>query len=256
MRNVFGFLVGCIILAAAPLAAQENRAWPERTFVTIDVPFQPLNNDFSESLSFADTVRKTENVTFVAGYASTRGALFDTGAGIRLANNLGVGVTASFFRRSSSGSFDLMVPNPLVAGKPLDLAGSVSGLSRAELGIHIQALYALALGQRARVMLEGGPSIFNTKQDLVRSIEFDTLPGFTSLKFDQALITEAKKTVLGFNVGADITWALASHFGVGTVTRYSRAKVTLDPGAESGANRAIEMHAGGLQIGAGIRLLF
>jgi hypothetical protein len=172
MRHVSGFLVGCTILAAAPLAAQENRAWPERTFVTIDVPFQPLNNAFSESLSFADTVRKTENVTFGAGYASTRGALFDTGAGVRLANNLGVGVTASWFQRSRSGSFDLMVPNPLVANKPLDLAGSVSGLNRAELGIHIQALYALALGKRARVMLEGGPSIFNTKQDLVRSIEF------------------------------------------------------------------------------------
>jgi hypothetical protein len=64
MRHASGFLVGCTILAAAPLAAQENRAWPERTFVTIDVPFQPLNNAFSESLSFADTVRKTENVTF------------------------------------------------------------------------------------------------------------------------------------------------------------------------------------------------
>src|SRR6266851_6403330 len=217
MRNVFGFLVGCIILAAAPLAAQENRAWPERTFVTIDVPFQPLNNDFSESLSFADTVRKTENVTFVAGYASTRGALFDVGAGVRLTSSLGLGLTASWFQRSSSGSFDLMVPNPLVANKPLDLAGSVSGLNRAELGIHIQALYALALGKKARVMLEGGPSVFNTKQDLVRSIGFDTLPGFTWVKFDDALITEGKKTVLGYNVGADITWALASHFGVGTV---------------------------------------
>jgi hypothetical protein len=105
-------------------------------------------------------------------------------------------------------------------------------------------------------MLAGGPSIFNTKQDLVRSIEFDTLPGFTSLKFDQALITEGRRTAVGFNVGADITWALVSHLGVGTVTRYSRAKVTLDPGAQSRVSRAIEMHAGGLQIGGGIRLLF
>jgi hypothetical protein len=30
----------------------------------------------------------------------------------------------------------------------------------------------------------------------------------------------------------------------------------LDPGAESGVRRAIEMHAGGLHIGGGIRLLF
>ena len=256
MRNVLGLLVGCTLLSALPLTAQENRAWPERTFVTIDVPFQPLNNDFSESLSFADTLRKSESVTFVAGYESTRGALFDVGAGIRLANHVGVGLTTSWFQHSGSGAFDLRVPNPLVANKPLDLTGTVSGLKRNELGIHVQALYAVALGERARVLLAGGPSIFQTKQDLVRSIEFDTLPGFTSLKFDQALVVEMKKTVVGFNVSADITWALASHLGVGTVTRYSRAKLTLDPGAESAVSRAIEIHAGGLQIGAGIRLLF
>ena len=256
MRKVIGLLAGCTLLLASPLAAQEDRAWPERTFVTIDVPFQPLNNDFSESLSVADTLRKSESVTFVADYGSTRGALFGVGAGIRLAKHVGVGVTTSWFQHSGSGTFDLKVPNPLVANTPLDLTGTVSGLKRNELGIHVQALYAVALGRKARVLLAGGPSVFQTKQDLVRSIEFDTLPGFTSLEFDQALITEVKKTVVGFNVGADITWGLASHLGVGTVTRYSRAKLTLDPGAESAVSRAIELHAGGLQIGAGIRLLF
>src|SRR5829696_8436860 len=128
MRTVFGFVFACTLLLAAPLAAQEDRAWPERTFLTIDAPFQPLNNGFSESLSFADTLRKSENVTFVADYESTRGVLFDVGAGVRLANTLGAGVTASWFQQSRSSSFELMVPNPLVANKPLDLTGSVSGL--------------------------------------------------------------------------------------------------------------------------------
>lgn len=246
----------CILLMPAPLAAQENRAWPERTFVTIDVPFQASSNEFSETLSFPDTVRKTENVTFAASYGSTGGALFDAGAGVRLASSLGAGLTVSWLRRSASASFDLMVPNPLVTNRPLDLPGSVSGLTRNEVAVHFQALYAIALSKRARVMLGGGPSVFNTRQDLVRSIEFETSPGFTALKFDQALISTSKQTVLGFNASADITWSLAPHFGVGTVTRYSRAKVALDPGSESGVTRRIEMHAGGLQIGGGVRLLF
>ena len=256
IRTLCGVLACCAPLAATPVVAQERQAWPERIFVTIDVPFQPLNNDFAESLSFADTTRKTENVTFAARYEPTRGALVDAGAGVRVVKNLGVGVTTSWFERESSGSFELAVPSPLVANRPLGLAGSVSGLNRTELGVHIKALYALPLGRNTRVMLGGGPSIFRTKQDLVRSIEFDKLPGFTGLKFDEALIAEVERTVVGFNVGADLTWALASHFGVGTVTRYSRAKLTLDPGSESGVSRAIEMHAGGLHIGGGIRLLF
>jgi hypothetical protein len=256
MLKMSGYLAACVLLVAAPLTAQESRAWPHRAFVTVDVPFQPLNNGFSESLSFVDALRRNENVTFAAGYESTRGALFDVGAGVRLANNFGVGVTASWFQRSSSASFNLQVPNPLVANKPFDLAGSVSGLTRNELGVHVQALFAVPLGKNAHVMLAAGPSVFDTRQDLVRSIEFDTLPGFTSLQFVQALVMESRQTVVGFNVGADITWALASHLGIGTITRYSRATVTLDPGSESRVGRAIEIHTGGLHLGGGIRLLF
>lgn len=251
-----GFLAACALLVTTPLAAQENRAWPERAFVTIDLPFQPLNNDFSESLSFADSVRKTENVNFLMRYPSTRGALFDVGGGVRLATNWGLGVTASWSQRSSSGSFDLKLPNPLLANSPLELAGSVPALDRSELGIHVQALYALALGENVRVMLAAGPSVFNTKQDLVRSLDVDILPGFRSLQLDEALITRDTQTSYGFHVSADITWALGSHLGVGTVTRYSRAGMTWEPSSASGVSRAIETHAGGLHIGGGIRLLF
>jgi hypothetical protein len=243
-------------LVSAPLAAQETAAWPERAFITIDVPFQPVENDFSETLSFADSVRRTENVNFLMRYPSSRGALFDVGGGVRVTTTIGVGLTASWVQRSSAGSFQLELPNPLVANSPLELSGSIAGLSRNELGIHLQALYACALGRNLRIMLSGGPSVFNTKQDLVRSVDVDILPGFRSLQFDEATVVEDEKTSFGFNVGADITWMLASRFGVGAVTRYSRANLTWTPRSESGINREIETHAGGLHIGGGIRVLF
>jgi len=255
MRNVVRLLM-CALISAAPAAAQETRAWPERMFFTIDVPFQPLDNAFSETVRFPDSLRRSENVTFAADYESERGALLDAGGGVRVAGNLGVGVTVSWFQGSSTAVFDLKIPNPLAANRPLDVAGSVSDLDRRELGVHVQALYALGLGKRSRVMLAAGPSIFNTHQDLVRNIQFDVLPGFTSLMFDHAFIRDVGRTAVGFNIGADITWALASHFGVGTVTRYSRAKLTFDPGSESGVSRAVEVRAGGLHIGGGLRLLF
>jgi hypothetical protein len=256
MLKVFRYLIACSLMMTAPASAQENRVWPERIFVTIDVPFQVLNNHFSESVSFGDTLRKTENVTFAAAYEPIRGALVEAGAGVRLFDRLGVGVTASWLRHVDSASFDLQVPDPLVANRPLDLPGSVTGLRRNEVGIHIQALYALALGNKARMLLGGGPSVFDTNQHLVRSIEFDTLPGFTSLQFNQAIITEVTRTVVGFNVSANVMWPLASHLGVGAVTRYARATATLDPGSASGVSRTIELHPGGLQIGGGVRLLF
>jgi hypothetical protein len=220
------------------------------------VPFQPLDNQFSESLRFADSVRRTEDVRFKTDYASTTGPLFDAGVGVRAANNLGVGVVVSLFRHSNSGAFQLAVPSPIAANRPLDLKGSVSDLRREELSVHLQTLYALSLGKSYRVLLSGGPSMIRVTQDLVRSVEFDMVPGFTSLKFNQAIVSEASKTVIGFNVGADFSWTLASHIGVGAVARYSRANVVFDPGSALGLTRAIDSTAGGPQIGGGIRLMF
>jgi len=256
MKASSGILVACALVAAAPLHAQENRAWPERVFATIDVAFQPLNNNFSESLAFPDTVRRTENVRFETDYASTRGPSVDVGAGVRIAKRLGAGVVVSWFQRSGAGSLDLRVPSPIAADSPLALTGSVPALNRRELGVHVQALHALPLGTRARLMLAGGPSVFRLTQDLVRSVQFDVLPGFTALKFDQARVATVERTAIGFNVGATVTWPLASHVAVDGLTRYARAKTTLDPGAQSNLSRAIEVRAGGLQIGGGIHLLF
>ncbi len=254
-RNLFVLLL--IFIARAPsLKAQESRAWPERVFLTVDVPIQVLNNDFSESLRFADTVRPTENVSFDAAYPSVRGAMFDVGAGVRATRNAGVGVTASLFDRTSTASFTLAVPNPLVAGDPLDLSGSALRLRHREFALHIQALYALGLGNRTRLILSGGPSIFNTTQDLLRSVDVTILPGFRSLELNDPITKRVQKTVAGWNVGANVTWTVAGHIALGTVTRYARGNLTLDPGATSSLNREVRTHAGGLHIGAGIRLLF
>jgi hypothetical protein len=254
--KTLGFVAGCVLLMAPSVVAQENELWPARTFVTVDMPFQLLDNDFSESLSFPDALRRTENVTFFAGYEPVRGPLIDVGAGVRVTGRVGVGATASWFTRSASGSFDLKVPSPLAPNQPLALVGSTTGLTRNEVGVHIQALYVLLLGDEATVVLGGGPTLFTARQELIRSIEFDRLPGFTSLRLNDTLVTEVDKTAIGFNVSANVIWPIGSHFGVGAVTRYARATVTVDPGAETSVPRAIEMQLGGLHVGGGIRLLF
>ena len=249
-------IVACALSIATPVASQENSAWPERAYVTVDVPFQLLNNNFSEALTFADTIRKTETAHFGAGYGSTRGPLLDVGTGVRVIRQIGAGVTLSLLRRSVDGAFDLVVPSLIAGNAPLDLRGSVPGLERTDLIIHLDALYPVTLRRKFRLMLSSGPSILRAKQDLVRSIEFDTLPGLTTLTFDQAFVTHATKTAIGFNVGADVTWNFATHLGVGTVTRYSRANVTLDPGSAPGISRSVALQVGGLYVSGGIRLRF
>lgn len=248
-------LIACA-LAAAPARAQEHRAWPERVFVTFDVPFQALANGFNEFVAYPDTLRRTENVTFDTTYDAMRGVMLAAGGGVRVFRGIGAGVIATWSQPASTASYALGVPNPIVANRPLTLTGSLEELNREEIGVHLQALYAVPLGSRARVMLSAGPSIFRLKQDVLSSVEFDRLPGFTRLELHQALISPIDETAVGFNVGADVTWNLWKHVGIGSVTRYSRAATTIDPGSTTAVSRQIELRAGGLQIGGGVRLMF
>ena len=168
-----------------------------------------------------------------------------------------MGATGSWFRRAGDAAVNLSVPNPGAVNKPRALSATVANLRRQETALHLQALYAVKLGPHARVMLSGGPSVFNVKQDLVQSVEFNEGAGFSSIALNQVIGAEVTRTVAGFNVAADVTWPLGSHFGIGSVTRYSRATFSVDPGsATAGVSRSIEIRAGGLQIGGGVRILF
>ena len=256
MCNRLAFSFGVAFCVAAPVAAQETAVWPERTFVSVNVPIQALNNGFTESISVADALRRNENDTFVARYESVRGPLADIATGIRLARRIGAGIAVSWLQRTSASAVDLSIPNPLVADRPLTLSAPVPDLDRREIGIHIQTLYAISLGRRTRVMASGGPSVFVVTQDLIESVEFERLPGFTGIQFADAIVKNDRETSVGFNVGADVTWALTSRFGVGTVVRYSRATVTFNPSSASGSARSIDVTAGGLHIGGGIRVFF
>jgi len=257
IRLASACLAVCLVAAAVPAAAQGPQAWPARAFVTIDATYQPLDNGFSESLSTTDALMKTEKDVFNATYGSTRGPAFDVGTGVRLAGAFGVGVTGAWFQRKGDVAWDLSVPNPLVANRPRALNGTATGMNRREAAVHVQALYGVPLGAKARIMFSAGPSLFSVRQDLVQSIDFTEVTGFASIRLNQIVASTVTRTAVGYNVGADITWSLGAHVGVGTVTRYSRASVTMDPGAASaGVPRAIASNAGGLQVGAGIRLFF
>ena len=55
----------------------------------------------------------------------------------------------------------------------------------------------------------------------------------------------------GFNVGASTTFRVGGIFGIDFGVRYSRATVRVEPSE----GRELEFDAGGLRIGAGLRLL-
>ena len=256
-RQLLCAAAAAVLLTTPAASAQESAPWTGRVFVTLDVPFQPLDNAFTEAVSVADAIAKTEKDSFTASYPANRGVLVDAGVGIRLAGSFGVGVTGSYLSRSSSADFALSVANPALANTPRVLTGSAASLAHTETAVHLQALYAMRLGSKGRVMLSAGPTIVRINQDLIQGVQFNEVAGFSKITLGTVLTAPVTQTVLGFNVGADTTWPIARHLGLGTTTRYSRATTTVDPGsATTGLTRSVELQAGGLHLGAGLRFLF
>jgi len=66
-------------------------------------------------------------------------------------------------------------------------------------------------------------------------------------------ITGVKKSPVGFNIGADVTYMLTHSMGVGLLLRFAHANPSLDvPNTPT----PIEVKVGGFQIGGGFRYRF
>lgn len=255
-RQISAVATILVLLSAGSAHAQDHAGWPERAIVAVDGSYQVLAKDFSESVNITDAFVRSEQDRFSADYARRSDALANVGVGVRITGSFGVGVAGSWSKRSGQATFDLAVPSPLAANSPRTLSDTVDDLERREAAVHIDARYGIPLGSRARLIVSAGPTIFSVKQDLVKSIEFEEFFGFDAIDLTDVERTSITRTAVGFNVGADATVRLSSHFGLGVMARYARATVKMDPGSNSSIVRSIESRAGGLQVGGGVRVLF
>jgi hypothetical protein len=101
------------------------------------------------------------------------------------------------------------------------------------------------------VVLAVGPTVVAVKQRLVTAVHFDESYPFDTATFRVADSTTETANVVGFNAGADVVFALNKSFGLGALIRYTRASADLEP-----TGRTITVDTGGLQAGAGIRVVF
>src|SRR5207244_1268659 len=92
---------------------------------------------------------------------------FDVAGGARVWKQLGVGVGVSRFSASTPATLTGTVPHPFFFNRLRSVTGSVAGLTREELAVHIQARGIVEAGPRFEVMVFGGPSFFQVKQAVV-----------------------------------------------------------------------------------------
>ena len=256
-----------LVLSGGPTEAQtvEEREVSRRPraelletgYLNVNVAHWSDERSLSQRLS-SDLYNET--AVFDVRHASPTGVGLDGAIGLRVWNNLAVGLGVAHVRVRSRVDVTGTVPHPLFYGRPREAQHQPGGFGRAELGIHLHAAWTIRLADRLDLTLSAGPSLFRVKQDRVSGI--DAIEAGSTYDEVQVDVSRAsvRKQVSGANIGMDLTYHLARNLEPGTlfwtagVGIYARWTMGTSALTEFGPDQAIEV--GGLQAGVGLRFRF
>ena len=237
------------ILLAAPLTVAAQTSAGERWFLTLNGAYKVDSQEFRDGATF---LASAEEGTFDSRYTVTSGPMIDVAGGVLIKGTIGVGGGVSHYRRSTPVTLEASVPHPFFFNRPRSLSGQVAGLSREELGVHLQVRGVFPLNRTVTVTLFGGPSYFNVSQEVVTGVVYADDYPFDEAIFRSAGTTSRSRGALGFNAGGDVAVFFASRVGVGLSVQFAGTGVDL-PSAGGGTART---RAGGVSTGAGLRFRY
>lgn len=258
---VVAILLGAAATAGAqakptpPRPAQSAPARPaarptERIFVSINGAYQVAGDDFAEDVTFT---RYSETGRFSTDYDVKSGPAFNISAGGTVWRNLAIGVGVSRYSKDTPVEFTASVPHPFFFSRPREVSAEIDNLKREELAVHVQARVMFQPSPRIQGMVFGGPSFFKVKQGIVTDFEIVEAYPYDTATFSRAITTTVDESKVGFNVGADVGYFFTRQVGIGGIVQFSSA--TVEAPASSGTG-TVEIKAGGLQVGGGLRLRF
>jgi hypothetical protein len=246
--RIVAITVGLALLGAIPAAGQP-RDWTDRGVALINVGYQGTANDFAQTVTFVENI---EEGSIDTDYASGAAPFFDAGIAVRLWRNLGAGVAISHYKADQPAQLEARLPHLFYFNRFRTVTAEIEALKRTETGIHVEAVYALPLGNELLVVVSGGPSFFNVSQDLVTAVQYTHAFPFDTAVFTAATVASDSASATGFNIGADASWRFTRTLGVGGGFRYARGEVDLT--ASEGNDVTVKV--GGVQALFGLRVLF
>ena len=235
-------LAGTLLLPAA--AGAQTGGW-----VSFNGATQATATTFTDNVGF---IEFHEDADFDADYAVGTGVVFDGGAGVRLANGIGLGVAVSRFERLDPVSLDARIPHPFFFNRPRSLTGTEADLTRLETAVHVEVRWFESVSDTVELAVFGGPTLFNVRQDLVTAIGYDHAYPYDEASLASTTTAAASASAIGFHAGTDIGFFFSETVGMGALIRYSGGSVDLPGEGES----LVPIDTGGFHIGAGLRLRF
>jgi len=237
------------VLATPSVVLAQSHSKPARFTIGVSGGGQQTAEDVSDHFSFPKNV---ETETIDVTYPKQPWGLIDLAAGFRVWKNLGVGVAVTVASGKGKADVTASVPHPFLFNQPRIISGTEEDIAHSETGVHLQLQYLVPATGRLHFVLEGGPSWFNVDHEVVTDVTVTESYPYDTAAFGGAVTKTTKASAAGFNAGVDVTWMFLESVGVGGIVRYTRADIDL----KAVEGRSLSMKAGGLQGGAGIRVVF
>jgi hypothetical protein len=243
ISRLFTALAAAGLITAGPAWAQDNGT------IMAGVMFQPTTTTFTDATNFTYFL---EPATLTGAYDVGDSVGIDIGGVARVWRTLGAGVAVTSASRASSANFTGSLPHPFFFGRARAAETEILDLDRSELGVHISAAYLMPSTGNLRLILFGGPSFFNTKQDIADDIEIEEAYPYDDVEIAEGTVTELSETIFGFHAGADVSWYFTQSLGVGGLIRFAQGKKE----TSIGEGQPFDLEAGGLQASVGVRFRF
>jgi opacity protein-like surface antigen len=232
-------------------AHAQTGTWADRGYINIGFGVE------SGSSSLTDTQNITiyeEAGTLTTSTTWTSGSVIDAGFGVRVWRNMTVGVGYHMEDNDTDGAVSGSIPSPIFFNRPRQLSQDVV-LERKESAVHLVLGWVVPFSEKLDVMVFGGPSFFRLEQDAVSDVEIgEGASPFTTVVADVD-VTTRKKSLTGFNVGADATYIIWSNddlrIGAGGFVRFTQASGEI---LQLATEQSTDV--GGVQFGFGARIRF
>lgn len=252
---VLTLVVVCGVCAGvAQDAHAQTGPWADRGYVNIGFGVE------SGSSSLADTqnlVIYEEAGTINSSTTWTSGSLIDAGFGLRVWRNMTVGISYHQEENDTDGAVSGSIPSPIFFNRPRQFSQDVV-LERKERALHLVFGWVLPFNEKLDVMVFAGPSFFRLEQDGIEPLGNNDI-GESGAPFTEVVLdvdaTTRKKSLTGYNVGADATYILWSNddvrVGAGGFVRFTQATGNI---MQLTTEQSTEV--GGVQFGFGARIRF
>jgi hypothetical protein len=231
--------------AAQPAGTGGKRVW----YVAVDGGMQVT------STSSTSTVRYKvygEDAVMKVTYKTDASPVFGARGGVRVWRRLALGVGLTRFTDSTGAKVEAQVPHPFFFQRPRPFEGTADAITRREVVAYAEAGWVVPVDPKIDLTVFAGPAFFIAKQQTAtKPLYTETYP-FDTASYSGVQSAMKKKNAAGFTVGADFTYRVTTHVGVGGLLRFSRATVTVEPVP----GQPVTLDLGGFQVSAGVRFRF